>query len=99
MKEYHQIRNLTANKKHKKTFEGGEGYVNRENEDAVEVKKEKTFEDIYDTLVDKQMDRELVEYINSTKYIEDKAQTLAKEVLTYPTYIEKMEKAKEKIKR
>ena len=98
VKDYQKVKQVTGEQGARKKQKGGMDYDLINNEEVYNY-DEQTFEEIYDSISDKQMDRELVDYIKATKAIEEKANQLSIECEMYPEQIAKLEQSKEKIKK
>ena len=107
VKKYQMYQKMGDERTNPKLREGGANYES-ENKGAVEDIEELSFDDIYETIYDKQMDRDFLDLIKNLQKMENKSQGLAQDLEEIPVFqdyvdelnqeiIKKMEERYEKL--
>ena len=94
VKKYQMLQRMGDERNDPKLREGGANYE-PENKGAVEDIEELSFEDIYETIHDKQMDRDFLDLIKNVQKMENKSKELdndLKELPVFQAYVDELNK-------
>lgn len=96
VKKYQMYQKMGDERANPKLREGGSKYE-PENKAVVKELEELSFDDIYETIHDKQMDREFMDLIKNLQKMENKSQTLEHDISEIPTFQEYVDELNQEI--